>query len=263
MTAATKQLIEMPETSAEAPCEAFFFDVETMDPPAETVKRMEAAWLENWQPPESWKDADKIAARKAEALEAWRGKLALTDEAPVAMAGLMFESDTMILHGLKRESAKWLGKNGKRDRVSIEGFSSESELMQAVIDVLDSRIRANTMGVGHNIFRFDLPKLRLAAARNGLVLPEALRVRLFDDEERQRLLDTMQHYTRYFGREGQLMISASEMQRRLGLPVLLDGVADGKDVPGLLARGKIQQVATKLYADLLGVRAAFLRMAGR
>jgi hypothetical protein len=53
------------------------------------------------------------------------------------------------------------------------------------------------------------------------------------------------------------------MLLRLGIESLLNGVATGADVPGLLARGKINEVATKLLADLVGVRDAFLKMAGR
>lgn len=248
---------------AEAPCSAFFFDVETMDPAPEVAAKMEARWLAEWEPPENLRDPEKIEARRAEQLAKWRDRLALSDEAPVAMIGLMFEDETMILHGLKREAPKWLGARGKADHVSMEGFAGEAELMEATIQVLDARIRPETMAVGHNIFRFDLPKLRLAAVRHNLRLPEMLRVRLFAEQERQRLLDTMQHYVRYFGREGQMYVSAEAMQEKLGLHPPLKDVATGKDVPGLLAAGKTRPVAAKLFADLIGVRDAFLRMTGR
>jgi hypothetical protein len=99
--------------------------------------------------------------------------------------------------------------------------------------------------------------------RNGLKLPEALRVVLNEDEDRRRFLDTMQHFCKYFGRNGEIMISQDKMLLRLGIESLLNGVATGADVPGLLASGKINEVATKLLADLVGVHDAFLKMTGR
>lgn len=266
--ASAAKTIEMQRREApeviDAPVEDFYiFDVETTEPAPEEVARMEADWLENWEPPANYKDAEKIAAYKAEQLAKWRERLALADEAPLAMIGVMFPEETMILHGVKKHAVKWLGKNGKRDRVSIEGFAGESRLIEATIQVLEARIRERALGVGHNIYGFDLPKLRLAAARNNLRLPDALRVKIHDEMERPQMLDTMHHFCRYFARSGQLFISAAEMQRKLGLPALLEGVADGKDVPRLLAAGKVEQVAIKLFADLVGCRDSFLRMTGR
>ena len=94
------------------------------------------------------------------------------------------------------------------------------------------------LGAGHNCFGFDLPRLRLAAVRNGLKLPEALRVLVDQDEDRRRFLDTKQHFCRYFGRNGEVMISQEKMLGRLGIESLLKGVATGADVPALLDAGK-------------------------
>lgn len=252
----------------EAPVNFYVFDIESMNPSEAIIaaeeQRVTEEFLENWEPPENYKDPEKIEEKKQRDLQKKvskvRERAALMDESPVMMIGLMFAEETMILHGCKRHAAKWLGKDGKRNRVSIEGFSGEKALMEAAITTLDARIRPDTMGVGHNIYGFDLPKLRLAAARNDLRLPDALRVKIHEDMEKPRMLDTMHFFCRYFARSGQMMIKASVMQRRLGLAPLLEGVADGKDVPKMLADGKVEQVAIKLFADLVGCRDSFLRM---
>lgn len=242
------------------PCEFFVFDVETMNPPAAQMEKLEADFLAEWEPGQL-KDPEKIVAKKIADMEKFRSKAALLDAAPVAMVGLMFDEETYLLHGLKTAKAKWFGR--RENRVAIEGFKNEAALMRAVSNLLGKKTSAESMGVGHNIYGFDLPKMRLATVRNGIDLPEALRVKLVEDDDRQRMLDTMKHFCRYFARNGELFIKQETMLERLGLDPMLKGVATGADVPGLLAAGKITEVATKLLADLVGVRQAFLRMTGR
>jgi hypothetical protein len=257
--------------AADAVSEFAVIDVETMDAREEDIlaaqEEVRREFEADWQPPENYKDPVKIAALREEKLakrvDRIREQAALLDAAPVAMLGLMLEQQTFLLHGLKREKAKWFGKNGKANHVSIEGFAGEKELMEAAAEILERKTSAETLITGHNIFGFDLRKLRLATVRNGLTLPPAFRVRLVDGEERQSVLDTMHHFCKYFGRNGEIMISQDAMLERLGIGSLLKGVASGKDVPGLLAAGKVTEVATKLLADLMGVRQAVLRMTGR
>jgi len=245
---------------AESPAPFYVFDVETMNPPADVVERMEKEFLETWEAPGNLRDPDKVEAKRTTDFEKFREKLALTDEAPVTMVGLMFEDQTFLLHGLRVAKAKWAGS--RKNNVTLEGFRGERALMEAVVTVLNEKTSPGWVGVGHNAYKFDLPKLRLACVRQGLALPDALRVVVSDDEDRRRFVDTMQHFCRYFGRNGELFISQDKMLQRLGLPSLLDGIADGKDVPGLLANGEIAAVANKLLADLVGVKAAYLRMVG-
>jgi hypothetical protein len=245
----------------QAVAEFFVMDVETMNPPAQEMKRLETEFLEDWEPPTSWKDEAKIAAKRIEDLEKFRERAALLDAAPVSMVGLMFEERVFILHGLKREEPKWFGKRERN--VSMEGFPDERTLIEAVYAVIEKQVRDKMQGVGHNIFGFDLSKLRLAGVRNGLVLPDALRVVMDEEEDRQRYVDTMALYCKYFAKRGELFITQDRMLERLGIESLLKGVATGADVPQLLEAGKINEVATKLLADLVGVREAFLRMTGR
>jgi hypothetical protein len=245
----------------EAPCEFFCFDVETTNPPEEeVVKDFEA----NYDgPPKGWKDLAKIEEHRSETLLKWHEKAALLDIAPIAMVGMLFEEETFLLHGLKAEKAKWFGKNGAKNRVSIEGFASEKELMQMVCRLLTKKVGPETRGVTHNGFGFDLGKVRLAIVRNGLPLPEIFRVMHLDDEERQPWVDTMRMYCRYFARAGQLFIKQETMLENLGIEPLLKNVATGADVPVLLKNGKINEVAAKLLADLVGLRSAFTKMTGR
>lgn len=254
-----RSAVELPE----APCEAFFFDVETMDPPAAVMERLEKAFCEDWEPPKNYRDEEKIGALRLADLDKWRERAALLDAAPVAMVGLMFEDDTYILHGLKREKLRPFGRNGRENRRYLEGFKGEGELMEAVRIVLEKRVGPETRGVGHNCYGFDLGKLRLAMVRNGLTLPEAFRVLHLEDEDRQPFVDTMKLYCRYFGRSGQLFITQDAMLENLGLRSLLKGVATGAEVPALLKAGQINAVATKLLADLVGLREAFVKMTGR
>jgi hypothetical protein len=239
----------------------FCLDVETMAPPAEVLTRLEEEFLAEWEAPGNIKDLAKLAAKRQADLEKFREKAALLDEAPIAMAGVMLQGETYLLHGVKIAKAKWFGR--RENNVLIEGFAGERALMEALITVLDEKVTRDALGVGHNVFRFDLPKIRLACIRNGLKLPESLRVLLVDGEDRQKFTDTMHVFCRYFARNGEIFVSQDKMLGRLGIESWLKGVATGADVPGLLASGKINEVATKLLADLLGVRDAFLKMTGR
>jgi hypothetical protein len=251
------------EIQAEPVAEFFVFDVETMNPPAEQMKRLEADFLEDWEPGGNLKDPEKIEAARAAALLKFRDKAALLDAAPVSMVGLMFAERVFLLHGLKREKPKWFGKRERN--VSIEGFPNERTLIEAVYAVLEQHTTEKMQGVGHNIFGFDLSKLRLAGVRNGLTLPDVLRVVMDEDEDRRRFVDTMTLFTKYFSKRGELYITQDRMLERLGIESLLKGVATGADVPKLLAQTppKINEVAAKLLADLLGVRDSFLRMTAR
>jgi hypothetical protein len=249
--------------AVEQAVDAFFFDVETMNPEPKVMEQIEKEFLAEWEPPKGWKDEAKIAEKRAEDLEKFHERAALHDAAPVAMVGLMFDGETFLLHSLKNERAKWFGKNGAANRVSIEGFAGEKQLMEMVCRLIAKKTDEKTRGVGHNIFGFDLGKIRLAIVRNGLPLPECFRVLHLEDEDRQQFLDTMRMYTRYFGKAGQLFITQDAMLENLGITPQLKGVATGADVPKLLEAGKITAVATKLWADLVGVRAAFNRMTSR
>lgn len=251
------------EVQAEAVAEFWVFDVETMNPPDEQMKRIEADFVADWEPGGNLKDPEKIEAARAAALLKFRDKAALLDAAPVSMVGLMFSERVYLLHGLKREKPKWFGR---RDRnVSIEGFPNEGSLIEAVYAVMEENTTEKMQGVGHNIFGFDLSKLRLAGVRNGLTLPDVLRVVLDEEEERRRFTDTMVLFTKFFSKRGELFITQDKMLDRLGIESLLKDVATGADVPRLLAANppKINEVATKLLADLVGVRDAFMRMTSR
>ena len=254
---------EEAEGQPEAVCPFFVFDVETMNPPPELMERLEKEFLAEWEPPGNMKDEEKINLRKQADLEKFRERAALHDEAPVSLVGLMFESRTYLLHGLKATKAKWFGK--RENNVSIEGFKNERELMEAVYATLDEKTSERMQGVAHNCFGFDLSKLRLAGVRHGLVLPEALRVVMDEEEDRRRFVDTMSLFCKYFSKRGELFIKQESMLERLGLPALLKGVATGADVPKLLAEKppRINEVATKLLADLCGCRDAYLRMTQR
>lgn len=246
---------------AESACPYYVLDVETANPPADVMARLEKELLEDWEPGGNVKDPEKIEAKRLSDVQKFRERAALLDAAPVAMVGLMFEEQTFLLHGLKKAKVKWFGNRG--NNVTLEGFAGERSLMEAVCLVLTEKTSPGWMGVGHNCFGFDLPRIRLACVRNGLKLPEALRVVLTEGEDRRRFLDTMHHFCKYFGRNGEIMVSEEKMLGRLGIDSLLEDIATGADVPALLEAGKIHEVATKLLADLVGVRDAFLKMTGR
>lgn len=246
---------------AESPAPFWIVDCETMNPPPEIMVSLEAEFLAEWEPGGNLKDPEKIEAKRQADVLKFREKAALLDEAEIGMVGLMFEDQTFLLHGLGKKKAKFFGN--RKNNVIVQGFSGERALMEATCVVLDEKTSPGWIGVGHNCYRFDLPKLRLAIVRSGLKLPESLRALHSEQEDRPRFLDTMQHFCKYFGRNGELFISQDAMLRRLGIESLLSGVATGADVPALLAAGEINAVAGKLLGDLCGVRDAFLKMTGR
>jgi hypothetical protein len=203
----------------ESPCPFYVMDVETMNPPAEVMGRLEEEFLAEWEPGGNLKDPEKIESKRRAEIQKFRERAALLDAAPVVMVGLMFEEQTFLLHGLKTAKAKWFGN--RKNNVTLEGFRGEKALMEAVSLVLNEKTSPGWMGVGHNCYGFDLRRIRLACVRNGLKLPEALRVVLNEEEDRRRFLDTMQHFCKYFGRNGEIMISQDKMLGRLGIESLL------------------------------------------
>ena len=251
------------DTEAEPVSQFWIFDVETRNPDPEDMKRLEAEFMDDWEPAGNLKDPEKIEAARAAALLKFRDKAALLDAAPISMVGLMFESRTFLLHSLGKAKPKWFGKRERN--VSIEGFAGERKLMEAVYATLEEHTTEKMHGVAHNCFGFDLSKLRLAGVRNGLTLPDVLRVVMTEDEERVRFVDTMSLFTKFFCKRGELFISQDRMLQRLGIESLLKGVATGADVPKLLAENppRITEVATKLLADLLGCSDAYAKMTSR
>lgn len=245
-----------------SPCKCALLDIETRNPDAEEMAELEQRFNAEWEPPANYKDAAKIEARRAEDLVKFRDKAALLPQAPIAVVGVMLDDGrTYQLHAMGAEKPRW--RDARRRKVSVEGFAGERELMRALAALLAEETDAETMLVGFNVLAFDLPKARLACVRHGLELPEALRLKLVEDDERQPVFDLMVQYCRKFLGTRELFISQEEMLFQMGIrPAIGRDVASGAEVPKLLEAGKLDAVLTKNLADLADLRQAFLRMTG-
>ncbi|MGH8506986.1 MAG: hypothetical protein ACRD1M_06820 [Terriglobales bacterium] len=216
-------------------------DIETAAGSPESIER--SVW-HGWRPDVRWGD-ETIGRRFREALLRAHEKGALLDSAPIAAVGLRAPGATLVLHAMAERldiiPAGWAA-----------GYADERGLMASALDALDS-LPAECRIVGHNVYRFDLPRMRLAAARHDLALPPALTDGL-------PVTDTMHHFCRNFAAGQRVMIGVEEMLELLGAPPRPEGAPDGADVPAMVACGDVAGVAAKLAGDLVDEEWAARRM---
>ena len=137
----------------------------------------------------------------------------------------------------------------------MEGEKQLCETVASLLGLIDDE----TLLVGWGIKRFDLPKLRLAFARNGLALPAFLAPRVCGDDEDQPMFDACCKFGRYFSRVGNDFTSlkrAAELLRIDGHK----GVCDGSMAPVLHEEKRYAELATYCALDVLMEQQIFLRL---
>lgn len=249
----------------------FAFDLETGDAREDDIE-LACALV---KPASNIKDPEKVQENLATKRAKIAEKAALMDAAPIASAAFVTEAEKVIFY---HRGYPW----GKFTPVkAIKGFGGtlvcekdERGMLLVLRDWMDARSvlfdkeeqatlkkRKGSILICHNLFGFDLPKLRLAYIRNELRLPEIL-----DPEAVERgaeYYDTMKHFLRYFTTEnaGDQFISVEAVGARLGLPQYKAHMS-GADVPKAVREGKALDVLTYNGLDALEHYAFFRSMTG-
>jgi len=219
-------------------------DLETANGRPEEAER----WMRmSWSPNPSWKD-ETIGARYREMLAKKQERLALLDEAPIIVVCLKSETELRALHAMGAHEPKHVSG------ALIEGFADQPGMLRALRDLLDSRVGPNTTLAGHNIVKFDTPKLRFAYLAAGLRLPACLIGR------DQSVFDTMLNWSRFSLTE-RPFVALDDCLEVLGLPNHKSTVT-GKAVPELHAAGQYEAIINYCLLDVLAEESLFLRMIG-
>lgn len=229
------------------PYSHFCLDIETANGEPTDIERW--ARLE-WSPDPRWKP-ETIGARYLDAIAKKKEKLALLDTAPIICVSIKTEMDLRCLHCMRAQPATAMGAG------VVEGHAGERDMLLALRFVLETRCNDETLLIGHNIRRFDLPRLRSAFIRNGLRLPPHLAT------PDQPVFDSMVEYARHFrGSDEGIFISAADLMDNFRI-THHKGTVEGSQVPALFAAGNFDEIAAYALLDAAKEYEIFLRMTGQ
>lgn len=213
------------------------FDLETSDAPEEAIERAVAAW----KAPSNWKP-ETVDAKRAEYAEKARDKSALLDSAPIAcMAAKASTGAQVVFSGM-----------GKAQPCEVPGWvisqmKNEREMLSLIRAWLDMIAGPETRIVNHNLFGFDLPKLRGAFVRHRIPLPLCLKPR--DDGSKQPAFDTMQRFRDYSVEyRDSPFVSLDVACQSFGIARPKEHVS-GADVPRLVREGRYAEVIVYSAVD--------------
>lgn len=199
-----------------------------------------------WCPSKTWK-AQTIGERYLEVVAKKEQQLALLDTAPVLSVALKTEADCRVLHWLPYYEQQ-IGS------AMLERCASQNDMLARVAGYLGG-CTPDTLLVGHNVLRFDLPKLRRGMLICGIRLPEALVWR------EQPVYDTMREWSR-FTLDDRQYIGLGELLEACGLDSHKE-LLGGALVPELYEAGRYAEILAYAVADLLAEATLFFRMTGR
>jgi hypothetical protein len=199
-----------------------------------------------WTPAKNWKPAT-IGARYLEMVAKKEERLALLDTCPILSVQIRTEADIRVLH--------WMPIDEERLSVAaIERYADEPAMLGRLAELLGST-DSDTLLIGHNVKRFDLPKLRRGFLKHGIRLPACL---VYRD---QQVYDTMREWGR-FTLDERLFIGLSELLDACGIPSHKD-LLDGAHVPQLYEEGRYKEILVYAIADVIAEWNVFLRMTGQ
>lgn len=208
---------------------AVSIDIETMNLDANEIE-LESRFLKAHP---STKDPDKIKAQIKAKKEQLKTKGALKDSAQIACIGLhMHGQPPVVIHSVG-------SKYDLVDEFGIETsfVNSEKEMMHEFTAIMNSICDNETEIVVAGKY-FDIPKIRLAAVRNGVALPGFL-LPLTSNP----IYDVLYIGGKYFlvGNKRQHDIGLDELCKRLGIDTGGKVIA-GAEVPGMIERGEYKEV---------------------
>lgn len=225
------------------PPEYVVLDIETIaGEPTEAEDWMRRAWSPN----PNWKPAT-IGSRFLEVYEKKQEQLALLNSAPIITVALHTPADCRVIHWLPCEDSAIAG-------VPAERCTDQAAMLARVAEYL-RMLSSETLIVGHNILRFDLPKLRYAMIRHGVSLPPCLVWR------EQPVYDTMREWSR-FTLDDRQYVPLAELLEICGLPNHKQ-IAQGAMVPELYEQRQYKEIVAYAIADVISEWSLFLRMTGQ
>lgn len=237
-------------------------DLETENPPSDVIDRVVAQKTANYEPPANYKDPDKIAAHKAEAMAKARDKAALWNEAPIGAIVLKSDNEFRLLHAMNPEPPRLV------DGATVQGFASEKEMLLALRGLLNAAVvmpdappavtgvtPIPTEIVCHNGLSFDLPKLRTRMVANRIQLPRCLvgDVNVFD---------TMRVFARRFGCLSDQFVPMDTICEMFGIPQHKQ-IVSAAEIPGLIAANEFETVIRYTLLDGLDTEQIYLFMTGQ
>ncbi|MFO1351866.1 MAG: hypothetical protein U1F68_14830 [Gammaproteobacteria bacterium] len=246
MIATTPNAVPLPMSSASY----VVIDLETTDAPAEAITDA----LARWKPGGNVKDPEKIAAQRLEAAANIRDKSALLDAAPIVCVAMQTEAAKIVLNGMD-------GEHYAIDQWQCLGCGHELALLKALRGLLDYYTGPDTVMVGHNLVRFDLPKLRNRFLFHGLRLPAILQPAMAGDDG-PRVFDTMRRF-RFYSQEHSdaLYVTLDTVAASFGVPRPKQ-VMTGADVPRLHRDGQHHAILTYCCLDAATTARIYSLMSG-
>lgn len=227
-------------------------DIETMNPSPEALE-METRFL---KAAGNIKDANKKAANLAKKQQAMEEKGGVSNSAPVACIGTLFDGLPLFFSAFPSrftddEKAVLAGMG-----ITLFEADSEVAIMMQFAGVINALCDENTRLVTHNGKDFDMPKIRLAFARNNISpIPRVLLHNFVSD--------TMIHFYASFsckheGNGKTPFISLEEVCAQVRVP-FTKGM-EAAEVPAAIVRGERLKVALYCMADVMATNSADLRM---
>jgi len=199
-----------------------------------------------WTPAKNWRPAT-IGARYLEMVAKKEERLALLDTCPILSVQLRTEVDIRVVHWMPIDETQL-------SVAAVERCADEHAMLARVAELL-SGTDCDTLIIGHNVKRFDLPKLRRAMLKYGIRLPACL---VYRD---QQVYDTMREWSR-FTLDERLFIGLSELLEACGIPSHKE-LLDGAHVPQLYEEGRYKEILVYAIADVVAEWNVFLRMTGQ
>lgn len=252
----TAQALQLTAVPALASATYLVIDLETGEAPDEAI----ADALKAWKPPAGWKDPLKIEERRQQAFASIRADSALLDVAPILCVSIRTPTAATTISGMDLKPAPIEG-------VDMIGAGNEKALLIWLREKMDEACGGQTVLIGHNVVKFDLPRLRLKFMHHSLRPPKAL-IHRSSREEQQPMFDTMWTWFRSFTsqhedrkEDARKWPSAKEVAQHLKLPHHKDMI-DGKQIPDLYRRGEYDLILRYNALDALVEELAYLHMAG-
>lgn len=249
---------------AARPTKNFVFDIETGNPPNEAVEVMQDLVTAQ----SNIKDPEKIAENITKQRDEIKKKAALLDAAPVACMAWVTDRERVLFHHTGHPWGKYKVPKKLKGLEDVELRCSKDERgmlidlrewlePRAIVERdADGKGFLSTLG-GHNVRGFDVPHLRFAYLRLGLIAPavlwpEAVKagVEVFDT-----MNSFLYDYSSWF--RGDKFITLEVVSALMGLPGYKSRMK-GEDVPRFVAEGKFEEVAIYNVLDSLQTYRIFL-----
>jgi hypothetical protein len=227
-------------------------DIETRKPDHDRLAK-ELRW--GVKPHPGTKDEGKKAAQVAAKTKKAEEGGALSDASPITCIGLRYLGQSWIFTAfpVAQEDVKQFAALGAMVIHGGEEYDmlvSVSEFCRQIIESSQSPL----VVAGHNIFGFDLPKLRLAYAQIGLYIQA-----MFYYPDGVPARDTMEEFSRFFlTRNTGGFVSVPEAADWLNIEYT--NTADGAELPALYESGQFAKIVEKNAIDLIIEEQIFKRI---